>query len=175
MDEDGFQALQTQQFLLVIAGIFLMLITVVPDILIYVCFFIAGFGLSGPLVLTNVMFAQISDEDEIKTGVRREAMFFGVNALITKPAQSVALWLSAWILLDLSGYITKINGVSQSQSPEAIMGMKIYIGLIPGIAMILGALILFLYPLKGNKLKEVQETVLKMHEEKHQKLLEQNQ
>ena len=169
-----FGVVKTQQFLLVIAGIFLMLIIVVPDVLIYVCLFIAGVGLSGPLVLTNVMFAQVSDEDEIKSGVRREAMFFGVNALITKPAQSVALWLSAWILLDLSGYITKINGITQPQPPEAIMGMKIYVGLIPGIAMILGAVILFLYPLKGNKLKEVQETVLKMHEEKHKILLEQN-
>ena len=44
------------------------------------------------------MFAQVSDEDEIVTGVRREASFFGVNALITKPAQSISLILITLML-----------------------------------------------------------------------------
>jgi Na+/melibiose symporter-like transporter len=43
-------------------------------------------------------------------------------------------------------------------------------GLIPGVAMLLGALILFLYPLHGKYLEEVQSKVLQMHAEKHQEL-----
>ncbi len=78
-----------QQFLLVLAGIGLIAIAVVPISLIPVCIALAGFGLSGPQTLTNVLFAQVADEDELRTGARREGAFFGVNALITKPAQSI--------------------------------------------------------------------------------------
>ena len=62
-----------------------------PTALIPVCLALAGFGLSGPQTLTNLLFAQVADEDELRSGVRREGAFFGVNALITKPAQSIAL------------------------------------------------------------------------------------
>jgi Na+/melibiose symporter-like transporter len=43
-------------------------------------------------------------------------------------------------------------------------------GLIPGIAMLLGALILFLFPLKGKHLEAVQSKVLEMHAQKHEEL-----
>jgi GPH family glycoside/pentoside/hexuronide:cation symporter len=87
-----------QRFLLLIAGVALVLIVVVPTPLIPVCLAVAGFGLSGPQTLTNVLFAQVADEDELCSGVRREGAFFGVNALLTKPAQSIALALSPFIL-----------------------------------------------------------------------------
>ena len=79
---------QTQQVLLLIAGIGLLLVAVLPTSMIPLCIALAGFGLSGPQTLTNVLFAQVADEDELRSGVRREGAFFGVNALITKPAQS---------------------------------------------------------------------------------------
>ena len=39
-------------------------------------------------------------------------------------------------------------------------------GLIPGIALLLGSVILFIYPLKGKYLEEIQYKVMKLHEEK---------
>ena len=164
---------KANQTLLIISAIFLMAIPFVPDVLIYVCLIFAGFGLSGPLVLTNVLFAQVADEDETVSGVRREAMFFGTNALITKPAQSLALALAA-ILLQLSGFRTPSPGgeIILDQPASTIFMIKIIIGFLPGVALLIGALLYIWYPLKGDYLKEIQEKVLKMHEEKHAKLLE---
>ena len=163
---------KANQTLLIIAACFLMAIPFVPDIFIFVCLFFAGFGLSGPLVLTNVLFAQVADEDETKTGVRREAMFFGTNALITKPAQSLAIGLAA-VLLQLSGFITAgEGGIEVDQPASAIFMIKIIIGFLPGLAILIGALIYIWYPLKGDYWKEIQEKVLQMHEEKHAKLQE---
>jgi GPH family glycoside/pentoside/hexuronide:cation symporter len=135
--------------------------------------FFAGFGLSGPLVLTNVLFAQVADEDETISGVRREAMFFGTNALITKPAQSLAIGLSA-VLLQLSGFRTPGPGgaIILDQPESAIFMMKIIVGFLPGLALLIGAIIYIWYPLKGEYLTEIQEKVLKMHGEKHAKLME---
>jgi len=160
---------QTQQFMLVMAGIALCLVTFLPPLGIMICLAVAGFGLSGPLVITNVLFAQVADEDELESGVRREAMFFGVNALLTKPAQSVALALVPWIL-ELTAFQIRIDGVAQPQQADAQFGIKLFIGLIPGIAILLGALILHWYPLRGDKLNQMREKVLTLHAEKKVKL-----
>ena len=163
---------KANQTLLIISACFLIAIPFIPNPLIYICLFFAGFGISGPLVLTNVLFAQIADEDETKSGVRREASFFGVNAFITKPAQSLALALAA-ILLQMSGFLPARGGQIVLDQPEsAIFMIKIVIGFFPGVALLIGALILHWYPLKGDYLIEVQEKVLKMHKEKHAKLME---
>jgi len=163
---------QTQQILLVIAGIGLIALYFVSYEVIYLCLFIAGFGLSGPQVLTNVLFAEVADEDELKSGVRREASFFGVNALITKPAQSVALALVPWIL-ELTHFVTREMNYGQpylNQPMEAIMGIKLFLGIIPGIALIVGAIILIWFPLKNDPLKQQEIKILDLHAEKKAKL-----
>jgi GPH family glycoside/pentoside/hexuronide:cation symporter len=161
-----------QQFLLVIAGVGLFLSTFVPKSLILPCIALAGFGLSGPQTLTNILFAQVADEDELRSGVRREGAFFGINALITKPAQSVALFLIAYIL-ESASFITRESnqGIIFLDQPEsAVFGIRVMVGLIPGIAMLLGAFILLWYPLRGKYLEKVQSEVLELHAKKHAKL-----
>jgi len=163
---------QAQQLLLVIAGIGLCLVTVVPDALIPACIALAGFGLSGPQTLSNILFAQVADEDETRTGVRREGAFFGVNALITKPAQSVALALSPFIL-EATHFVTRDQNQGQiflNQPASAIFGIKLIAGLIPGLAMFLGALILAWYPLRGAYLEKMQAEILEMHARKRAEL-----
>ncbi len=157
-----------QQLLLIIAGTGLVLVAIVPPAFIPVCMALAGFGLSGPQTLSNVLFAQVADEDELRSGVRREGAFFGVNALITKPAQSIALALFP-IILEASNFVTREqnNGVPFLDQPAgAIFGLKALGGLIPGIAMLIGALILVWFPLRGKYLESVQSQVLALHARK---------
>lgn len=157
-----------QQVLLAIAGIGLIALAFVPQEFIPYCLIFAGFGLAGPQTLTNVLFAQVADEDEVKTGVRREGAFFGVNALLTKPAQSVALWIVPAIL-EATKFVTRASNENQiflDQPDNAIFGIKTFIGIIPGVACLLGAALLFLFPLKGNYLRGIQDKVLEMHAEK---------
>jgi glycoside/pentoside/hexuronide:cation symporter, GPH family len=159
---------RAQQLLLAIAGVGLLSIVIVPTSLIPVCLALAGFGLSGPQTLTNIFFAQVADEDELRSGVRREGAFFGVNALITKPAQSLALAIPPFIL-EAAHFVTREanNNVMLADQPaSAVLGIKCFIGLIPGAAMLLGALILFWFPLRGERLAKVQRDVLALHERK---------
>jgi len=159
---------QAQQLLLVIAGVGLIALTFVPPVLIPVCLALAGFGLSGPQTLTNVLFAEVADEDELRSGVRREGAFFGINALITKPAQSLAIALPPFIL-EGTHFITREannNVIFLNQPASAVFGIKVFIGLIPGIAMLVGALILFLFPLRGARLAKMQEDLLELHAKK---------
>jgi glycoside/pentoside/hexuronide:cation symporter, GPH family len=161
-----------QQLLLAIAGAGLVAITFVPTGLILPCIALAGFGLSGPQTLTNVLFGQVSDEDELRSGVRREGAFFGVNALITKPAQSIAIALIPGIL-EAAHFVTRQSqggAMLRDQPASAVFGIRVLVGLIPGIAMFIGALILALYPLRGRRLTEMQEKVLALHADKHARL-----
>ncbi len=161
-----------QQTLLLVAGVALVMIAVVPPALIPVCLALAGFGLAGPQTLTNVLFGQVADEDEIRTGVRREGAFFGVNALLTKPAQSLALSIMPFVL-QATGFITREANQGQitlDQPQSALFGIRVLLGLIPGVAMLLGALILRWYPLRGDYLAEIKTKMMTMHAEKHARL-----
>jgi len=161
-----------QQFLLVVAGLGLIAVAFVPDALIPACIALAGLGLAGPQTLSNVLFAQVADEDELRSGARREGAFFGVNALITKPAQSIAIWITPFIL-ERTNFVTRASNLGEiflDQPAEALMGIKIFSGVIPGVACLLGALLLIGYPLKGERLQEVQRKVLLLHKEKKEKL-----
>jgi GPH family glycoside/pentoside/hexuronide:cation symporter len=161
-----------QQLLLLTAGTGLLLVVVAPPPLIPVCLALAGLGLAGPQTLTNVLFAEVIDEDEIRSGVRREGAFFGINALVTKPAQSIAITLSPFILT-LTHFVTRDQNGGQiflNQPASALLGIRIIVGLVPGLAMLLGALILRWFPLRGRRLEEMQRRVLIMHANKHARL-----
>lgn len=163
-----------QQFLLVVAGAGLVAVAFVPDVLIPACIALAGLGLAGPQTLTNILFAQVADEDELRSGARREGAFFGVNALITKPAQSIAIWITPFIL-EQTNFVTRASNLGEiflSQPREAIMGIKIFTGVIPGAACLLGALLLIWYPLKGERLSTIKAKILHLHKEKKQRLVE---
>jgi glycoside/pentoside/hexuronide:cation symporter, GPH family len=156
---------RAQQLLLLIAGLGLCLIVVVPTPLILLCLALAGFGLSGPQTLTNVLFAQVADEDELRSGVRREGAFFGVNALITKPAQSVSGTLIP-VMLAAAAFVTRdANGgkIFLDQPEAAVFAVKLLVGLIPGLSMFAGAALLQFYPLKGKRLEKMQQDVLALH------------
>jgi GPH family glycoside/pentoside/hexuronide:cation symporter len=161
-----------QQLLLLIAGVALVLIIVVPARLIPACLAFAGFGLAGPQTLTNVLFAQVADEDELRSGVRREGAFFGINALLTKPAQSMSLALIP-LILELGRFVSRDVNQGQvflDQPASAILGIKSLVGLIPGAGLIVGAVILAWFPLRGDYLARVQADVLALHVEKRARL-----
>ena len=163
-----FGVVAAQQVLLVVAGVALIAIAFVPKALIPLCIAVAGLGLSGPQTLTNVLFAQVADEDEVRSGVRREGSFFGVNALITKPAQSIAIWIIPFIL-ERTNFVTRASQLGETflnQPAEAILGIKVFSGVIPGAACLLGAVLLMWYPLRNAYLEDVQHKVLMMHHEK---------
>ena len=109
---------------------------------------------------------------ELRSGVRREGAFFGVNALLTKPAQSVALALIPFIL-EATHFVTREANQGQiflNQPASALFGIRVLVGLIPGVAMLLGALILTAFPLRGAYLQRVKEEMLALHAEKRARL-----
>jgi GPH family glycoside/pentoside/hexuronide:cation symporter len=167
---------KSNEILLTVGGISLILLFILSYIMVefvYLCLTIAGIGFVGPLVYQDLLYAQVIDEDELKTGVRREAAFFGINALITKPAQSIAIIIPS-VLLNLSNFIPHPAGTPPilTQPPQAFLAIRLFTTLIPGFALLLAASILLFYPIRGEYWQKIQKDVLILHDKKHEKLKE---
>lgn len=163
-----FGVLRALQLYLLVGAVGLLGIMFVPTGLIPLCFVLIGFGMAGPEALTYVLFAQVIDEDELRTGQRREGAFFGTNALLTKPAQSLALALPPFIL-EATGFISReANGgvMLVDQAESALRGIRLFSGLIPGAAYIIGVIILLFFPIRGEYLKELEQKILALHNDK---------
>jgi len=153
---------------LFLLGTGLIVVGVLPGLISIGAMFIVGIGFFGAMTLMNTAFGEVADDDEVKTGKRREAAIFGMNAFITKPAQSVAGIFIALILL-LFNYQEPINGVQQQQSDFTVLGLKLGISIIPGL-IVLGAFLIFtLYPLHGSELQVMKQKIRIMHHEKKEK------
>jgi len=109
------------------------------------------------------------DEDEVKHGVRREGMFLGINALLTKPAASLGPIIATLILVYF-GYIQGAPGADQPES--AFLGIKILMFLVPAIVVALSLIPIYFYPLHGEHLKEMKEKLKEIHDIKRKKWLE---
>jgi GPH family glycoside/pentoside/hexuronide:cation symporter len=167
-----FGLVKAQLMYLLVGGIGLISLAFVPTALIPISLVITGLGFSGQQTITYNILAYVIDDDEVRTGNRREGAFYGANALLTKPAQSVALFLTAFVL-ERSGFVTRAMNAGQAfldQPESALFGIRSIVGLFPGIAMLLSAVILFFFPIKGDRLARLKAKILEMHAEKEEQL-----
>jgi GPH family glycoside/pentoside/hexuronide:cation symporter len=115
------------------------------------------------MLLAPILMADLIDEDELKTGLRREGAYFGSSALFTKPAQSIAAALTGLILV-LFQYDQ--NAIIQSELAQ--FGIKLNIGLYPALFLIIGILILLKFPIDGSttEYKEMKKRLETLHDTK---------
>jgi len=121
----------------------------------------AGVGLAALMMLTDLLIADIVDEDELTTGRRREGMYFGMNGFMIRLGIALkAIVLSA--TLQLSGYSAYLT----EQPSTALFGMRLLVTLVPIAALAVSFVATWAYPLHGARLAEVKERVAKLHAEK---------
>jgi len=141
-------------------------------ILATIPYFLLGLGYGGAMIAIPVIMGDTIDNDELITGKRREAVYGGVNALVNKPAISIANWI---FLLTVASFGFDQN--QQTQTDLAITGILVAIGAMPAILIGISAIVLYLfYPLDGPEWREKKNYIMKLHERKEreyiQKLIE---
>ncbi|MFH1362362.1 MAG: MFS transporter [bacterium] len=120
--------------------------------------FLLGIGLSGFIEIVDLVISDVIDEDETKTGTRREGMYFGANAFITRFAIGLEA-ISMGLVFVWTGY----NPYIFTQTPEFLIGLRALIAGLPLIAILLALLIISFYPLFGQGLKEMKTELKKIH------------
>lgn len=143
-------------------------------ILVSIGFCIVFLGYPGDFIHHNPMRADTIDYDQWKvSGERREGLYAGIGPLISKPMISVALAvppaiMAAYGLIYVKDSIQPTMGLEMAQ-----LGLIISMGLIPGIAALIGLIIWVLfYPLKNDLVIEMKSELAKINEERKRKYQE---
>ncbi|MHA1376379.1 MAG: MFS transporter, partial [Promethearchaeota archaeon] len=109
------------------------------------------------------------------TGKRREAVYGGVNAIVTKPAISIANSLFLF-MIGIFGFVPPIIvgdvSFNQPQDELAKIGILVILGIIPACLLLLSALAMHWYPLDGPKWIEKKKFILELHEQKEKEYLQ---
>ena len=95
------------------------------------------------------MVADVADYDRAETGQQRSGMYYGVWGLATKFSEALALAAVGWILTGFN-YVPNVE-----QSAQALLGIRLFFGLVPAVIIFASLPLLFKYPLNRQRHAEV--------------------
>jgi GPH family glycoside/pentoside/hexuronide:cation symporter len=108
---------------------------------------IAGFGVSVGYLIPWSMLPDVIDLDELKTGQRREGVFYSFMLVLQKMGLALGLALVGQIL-EWSGYQSTIAGSTAPIQPDsALLAIRLSITLLPLFCVILGVVLAYFYPI----------------------------
>lgn len=133
-------------------------------------FFCAGAGLAGGIYLIPLINGDVMDKDEMTSGKRREGVYAGINSLITKPAQSIAVALFP-VLIRAFGFnfdLNLENGTTDFMGqPTSAKDWFFFCWLfITGILLVLSFVAMWFYPLHGKAWDEAKKQLSVAHAKK---------
>jgi GPH family glycoside/pentoside/hexuronide:cation symporter len=125
----------------------------------YAAAIVLGIGLGGLILIGDVIMAEVVDEDEVKTGHQRAGMYFGMSGFLITLS---GLFISSvfGLLMPAFGYDTLL----EVQPPTVDLGFRIFLTVPTTIGFLLAITLLWLYPLHGDYLKQIKETLEKKRE-----------
>ena len=121
-----------------------------------VCAVILGFPVAGLIMMGDVVMADVIDEDEMRTGSRREGMFYAVNG--------AAVALSTTITSAVFGIISTQYGYNPllDVQPDTVdAGFRLYMTSLPLAGAICALIAMYFYPLHGEYLAQIRRTLAK--------------
>lgn len=116
-----------------------------------------GAGYAGLWLMIPSMQADIVDEDELKTGERREGSYAAIYSWVLKLSFCIGFLISG-PLLEQTGFLAE-NGAEQAAS--VLLNMRIGYVAIPVIALALGLLLLKTFPITPQRAAETRTSLEK--------------
>ena len=114
---------------------------------------IAGFGLQGCWLMITTMTADVCDEDELKTGLRREGLYGSVVSFTLKAAFAICS-ITGGFVLALAGYNTDVANETGVVAGSVIFKMRLLLVLIQGMPLIFAAVLFCFYPITRQRAEE---------------------
>ena len=134
-----------------------------------ISFLCIGIGFAGGMYLIPIMNGDVIDNDEVRTGLRREGMYAGINSLVTKPAISLAQAAFLTIITRF-GYDQALAKGAQSASAQS--GILVGWMLIPSVLLVISFVATLWYPLAGKAWEDTKHRLAAVHAEKEKAYLE---
>jgi GPH family glycoside/pentoside/hexuronide:cation symporter len=112
-----------------------------PTPLIYVVAAVAGMGFSAQWVCPWSMLPDVIEYDEKMTGERREGIYYGLWAFLTKFTSALGVAVSGWAL-NLFGYVPNVE-----QTAHALFGIRLFFAIVPAVVILISLPFLIWYPI----------------------------
>jgi len=134
------------------AAVLIPLIFIKSYLWILIIMVLIGIGLGGSPYFIDRHISNIADDDELRTGQRREGSYYGVHALFVRLSTILTIGSIA-IVLSTNGWAVYEPSVV---TPQIIFGLKSLMSLFPAGALIIGIVILLFYPLNRKEVSKLQ-------------------
>ena len=130
-----------------------------------VMFIIIGFGFGGMLYFIYLIIADVIDEDELKTGVRREGTFFGITNFFMRLAMVLSI-VSVSLIFSSAGWET----YTPNPGADVILGLRVLVVVFPILALIGTLICLYFYPFSKERVEGIKNELSEMHKKKLEKV-----
>ena len=125
--------------------------------IIFLMAVIAGFGISVCYLIPNAMLPDVIEYDELRTGRRREGIYYGCCVFLQKTALAIGTFVVGQMLA-WAGYIPSGPNEAVPQQPDsALMAIRLAIGPLPALALIIGMVLTAFYPITRESHRRVVE------------------
>jgi glycoside/pentoside/hexuronide:cation symporter, GPH family len=121
---------------------------------LYLLCILAGIGVSCAYLIPWSMLPDVIELDELRTGQRREGIFYSLVVFI----QKVCLGLAVALMLESlgwAGYIKPVGNIPQLQPDAVLQVIRFFIAPVPAIALFLGLVLTYFYPITREAHAEI--------------------
>lgn len=117
-----------------------------------------GAGISASQVLTFSILPDIVEVDELKNGIRREGIIYGVTMFLYKIGSAIIVAMVT-ASMGLFGYIESAGDSMINQPVSAILGIRLLISFVPAFFFIISALFVQRLPLGKEDFDKMKKNV----------------
>jgi GPH family glycoside/pentoside/hexuronide:cation symporter len=131
----------------------LLLYFVQPDqaALVFILAAMAGLGIATVYVIPWAMIPDIIEDDELRTGQRREGAYYALVSFFQKLGTGAALWVMGQVF-EAAGYINPLAGEPlPDQSASAVFAIRLFMSLIPALLLFIAVAFALRYPISREK------------------------
>jgi GPH family glycoside/pentoside/hexuronide:cation symporter len=108
---------------------------------------LAGFGISTAYLVPWSMLPDVIELDELKTGQRREGLFYAFMVMLQKLGIAIGLFLVGQAL-NWAGYVERVPGQPVPVQPEsALWVIRLVIGPLGAVILVCGLVFAAFYPI----------------------------
>jgi glycoside/pentoside/hexuronide:cation symporter, GPH family len=125
--------------------------------LVYLLAGLAGLGIATVYVIPWAMIPDIIEDDELKTGQRREGSYYALVSFFQKLGTGAALWIMGQIF-EWAGYINPTaDGVLPVQPDTAVLVIRLFMSIVPAMLLLVAIAFAWKYPLTREKHRSLLE------------------
>ncbi len=121
----------------------------------YALALLIGVGAAVAYLIPWSMVPDVVDDDEVRTGERREGIFYGMFVFLQKLGLSLGLAVSSFAL-DATGYLNPtVAGEFVAQPDAVLLTLRLLVSFVPAVLLLISLPLVYLYPITRERYAEI--------------------